>query len=89
MTPRPLVAYLASVPVSFPLIGLTQFTQYLVAVLVSGLSPAELSACFSGASGHSQGLVTAIAISSSKDDASFLENAQKALKSLVFAGLRG
>ncbi len=89
VTPRPPVAYFASVPVSFPLIGLTQFTQYLVAARVSGLSPAELSARFSGASGHSQGLVTAIAISSSKDDASFLENAQKALKWLFFAGLRG
>ena len=87
--PRPPVAYLASVPVSFPLIGLTQFTQYLVAARVSGLSPAELSARFSGASGHSQGLVTAIAISSSKDDVSFIDNARKALKWLFFAGLRG
>ncbi|KAI9439787.1 fatty acid synthase [Lactarius indigo] len=87
--PRPPVAYLASVPVSFPLIGLTQFTQYLVAARVSGHSPAELSARFSGASGHSQGLVTAIAISSSKDDASFIDNAHKALKWLFFAGLRG
>jgi fatty acid synthase subunit alpha len=75
--------------VSFPLIGLTQFTQYLVAARVSGLSPAELSTCFSGASGHSQGLVTAVAVFSSKDDASFLENVQKALKWLFFAGMRG
>ncbi|KAI0264369.1 fatty acid synthase [Gloeopeniophorella convolvens] len=87
--PRPPVAYFASVPVSFPLIGLTQFTQYLIAACVSGLSPAELGARFSGASGHSQGLVTAIAISSSKDEASFLDNAHKALKWLFFAGLRG
>ncbi|KAI0295188.1 hypothetical protein BC826DRAFT_1104312 [Russula brevipes] len=35
------------------------------------------------------GLVTAIAISSSKDDVPFLENTQKALKWLFFAGLRG
>jgi len=87
VTPHPLVAYLASVPVSFPLISLTQFTQYLVTAHVSGLSPAELSVRFSGMSGHSQCLVTAIAISSSKDDASFLENTQKALKWLFFAGL--
>ncbi|KAN0109683.1 hypothetical protein V8E52_009029 [Russula decolorans] len=65
------------------------FTQYLVAARVSGLSPAELSAHFSGASGHSQGLVTAVAVFSSKDDASFLENVQKALKWLFFAGMRG
>jgi fatty acid synthase subunit alpha len=85
----PPVEYLASVPVSFPLIGLTQFTQYLVAARVSGLSPAELSARFSGASGHSQGLVTTVAVFFSKDDASFLENIQKALKWLFFAGMRG
>jgi len=66
--------------VSFPLIRLTQFTQYLVAVRVSGLPPVELSVCFSGASGHSQGHVMAVAIFSSKDDVSFLENVQKALK---------
>jgi malonyl CoA-acyl carrier protein transacylase len=89
VAPLPPVAYLASVPVSFPLIGLTQFTQYLVAARVSGLSPAELAARFSGASGHSQGLVTAVAIFSSKDDVSFFENALKALKWLFFAGLRG
>ncbi|KAN0105615.1 hypothetical protein V8E52_010860, partial [Russula decolorans] len=70
-------------------ISLTQFTQYLVAARVSGLSPAELSARFSGASGHSQGLVTAVAVFSSKDDASFLENVQKALKWLFFAGMWG
>jgi len=87
--PLPPIAYFASVPVSFPLIGLTQFIQYYAAARVSGLSPAELSARFSGASGHSQGLVTAVAIFSSKDDASFLENVQKALKWLFFAGLRG
>jgi fatty acid synthase subunit alpha len=52
--------YFAFVPVSFPLIGLTQFTQYLVAARVSGPSPAELSAHFSGTSGRSQGLVTAM-----------------------------
>jgi fatty acid synthase subunit alpha len=87
--PLPSVDYLASVPVSFPLIGLTQFTQYLVAARVSGLSPAELPARFSGASGHSQGLATTVAIFSSKDDASSLENVQKALKWLFFAGMRG
>jgi fatty acid synthase subunit beta len=56
---------------------------------VSGLSPVELSARFSGTSGHSQGLVTAVAIFSSKDDASFLENVQKALKWLFFVGVWG
>jgi fatty acid synthase subunit alpha, fungi type/fatty acid synthase subunit beta, fungi type len=87
--PAPPSCLLASIPVSFLLIGLTQFTQYLVAARLSGLSPAELSACFCGASGHSQGLVTAVATFSSKDDASFLENVRKALEWLFLAGMRG
>jgi fatty acid synthase subunit alpha, fungi type len=75
----PPVDYFASAPVSFPLIGLSQFTQYLVAARVSGLSPAELAARFSGASGHSQGLVTAVTMFSSKDALSFLENVATAI----------
>ncbi len=56
---------------------------------MSGPLPTELLAHFSSMSGHSQSLVTAIAISSFKDDVSFLENAQKALKWLFFASLWG
>ncbi|KAF8271214.1 fatty acid synthase [Lactarius quietus] len=69
-SPRPPVAYLASVPVSFPLIGLTQFTQYLVALACPAF---RLRSC-----PHV-----------SLDDASFIDNVQKALKWLFFAGLRG
>ena len=45
--------------------------------------------CFSGTSGHSHGLVTIIAIFSSKNGVSFLENVQMALKWLFFAGTQG
>ena len=65
--------------------SLSSDSHSLVATRVSGLSPMELSARFSGASGHSQSLVTAVAIFSSEDDVSFLKNVQKAL----YAGLRG
>ena len=46
----------------FPLIELTQSTQYLVVACISGLSPLELVMQFSGASGYSQGLVTTISV---------------------------
>ena len=39
---HPAVPYLASVPISFPLIGLTQLVQYLVVCLVTNLTPGEL-----------------------------------------------
>ena len=87
--PVPPVSYLASVPVSFPLIGLTQFVQFLITSRVSGLSPAELSARMAGATGHSQGILTALCVSASTDDESYLENARKGLRWLFFAGLRG
>ncbi|THH15787.1 hypothetical protein EW146_g4747 [Bondarzewia mesenterica] len=86
--PVPPVSYLASVPVSFPLICLTQLTQFLTASRVSGLSPAEFSSRMAGATGHSQGLVTALCISASADDASYLENALKGLRWSFFAALR-
>jgi fatty acid synthase subunit alpha len=88
-TPRPSIAYLASVPVSFPLIGLTQLVQYLVVCKVAGLTPGELRARIVGATGHSQGIVSAVAIAASATFESFTENARKALKWLFFSGLRG
>ncbi|KAF7326260.1 Fatty acid synthase [Mycena kentingensis (nom. inval.)] len=88
-TPRPSTAYLASVPVSFPLIGFTQLVQYLVACNVAGVTPGEFRGTLAGATGHSQGIVSAVAISASTSFESFTANALKALKWLFFSGLRG
>ena len=86
--PRPPVSYLASVAVSFPVIGLTQLTQYLVAFKIAGLTPGEMLQRFSGATGHSQGIVSAVAISASSTYDQFVLNSQKALKWLFLAGSR-
>jgi fatty acid synthase subunit alpha len=88
-TPRPPVEYLASVPLSLPLIGLTQLAQYLVACRVAGLTPGEMRARFAGATGHSQGVVSAVCISASDSFDSFAANSRKALTWLFFCGLRG
>jgi fatty acid synthase subunit alpha len=53
-TARPAVPYLASVPNSFPLIGLTQLVQYLVVCHVAGVTLGQLRSQLSGAMGHSQ-----------------------------------
>ncbi|KAH7913599.1 hypothetical protein BJ138DRAFT_606981 [Hygrophoropsis aurantiaca] len=87
--PRPSTSYLASIPISLPLIGLTQLIQYLVVCRVSGLTPGEIRDNISGATGHSQGVVSAIAISASSTYESFDVNAKKALRWLFFCGLRG
>lgn len=87
--PRPPLPYLASVPVSMPLIGLTQLTQYLVISRAANLTPGQLRERFAGATGHSQGLVSAVAISASTTPESFIQNSLKALKWLFYCGLRG
>ena len=87
--PRPSTTYLASIPISFPLIGLTQLLQYLVVCRVADLSPGELRDHLDGTTGHSQGLVSAVAISASSSYESFDANAKKALRWLFFGGMRG
>ena len=51
-TARPSVPYLASVPISFPLIGLTQLVQYLAVCHIANLTPGEFRSRLSGATGH-------------------------------------
>lgn len=86
---RPSVPYLASVPISFPLIGLTQLVRYLVVCKVARLTPGELRARISGATGHSQGLISAVVLTASTTFESCIENSRKALKWLFYSGLRG
>jgi fatty acid synthase subunit alpha, fungi type len=89
-TPRPsTAAYFASIPISLPLIGLTQLVQYLIVCCISGLTPGDLRDCISGAMSHSQGLVSAVAVAASTTFESFTENAKKAVRYLFFCNLRG
>ncbi|KZT01368.1 fatty acid synthase [Laetiporus sulphureus 93-53] len=88
-TARPPTTYLASIPASLPLIGLTQLTQYLIVCRVARLSPEEMRAHLHGATGHSQGLISAVVIAASTTFESFFANVQKALRWLFFCGLRG
>ncbi|KAG8840624.1 3-oxoacyl-[acyl-carrier-protein] synthase, partial [Serendipita sp. 411] len=85
----PPVDYLASIPVSFPLIGLTQLVQYLATCRASNLHPGEMRALFKGATGHSQGIVSAVCIAASGCIDSFQKNTEKALTWLFYSGLRG
>ncbi len=87
--PEPAVAYLASVPLSLPLIGLTQITQFLVSIRASGLTPAEFRAQIKSATGHSQGIISAVVLSASDSLESFYANVAKALELLFHIGKRG
>lgn len=81
--------YLASIPLSLPLIGLTQLIQYLVTCNVADKTPGEFRALVKGATGHSQGVVSAVCIASSDSFDDFTANALKALELLFYIGLRG
>lgn len=86
---RPPLDYFVSIPLSLPLIGLTQLVQYLVTVRIANLTPGELRSRLGGATGHSQGLVSAVAISASNSFDSLTTNIFKAIKWLFYCGLRG
>lgn len=88
-TKRPSIAYLASAPLSLPLIGLTQLIQYLVVCRVANLTPGQVRSRIAGATGHSQGIISAVVISASETFDDFTENSRKALRWLFYCGLRG
>ncbi|RXK40211.1 hypothetical protein M231_02485 [Tremella mesenterica] len=87
--PSPTTPYLASIPLSLPLIGVVQLLQYVVSCRVTDLTPGEMRDLFKGATGHSQGIVSAVAIAASATWAALDENILKAVKLLFYIGLRG
>ena len=85
---QPEADYLITAPVSFPLIGLLQLAQYSLACRLLGTDPRGLRDHFSGSSGHSQGVVVALAISCADSWDSFYEAGKAALTILFWTGLR-
>lgn len=80
--------YLISAPVSVPLIGLIQLTHYYTAAQILGTTPGELRSYLKGATGHSQGIITALAVSRADDWDSWLEESIRAVTALFYIGLR-
>ncbi|WBW74907.1 fatty acid synthase beta subunit Fas1 [Schizosaccharomyces osmophilus] len=85
---RPERDYLVTAPVSLPLVGLTQLVQFYVTAQILGLNPGELASRFTAATGHSQGVIVAAAVSASTDQQTFIENAKVALTTLFWIGVR-
>ncbi|KAK5128278.1 hypothetical protein LTR85_002945 [Meristemomyces frigidus] len=85
---QPDTDYLVSAPVSLPLIGLTQLAHYVVTCRVLGTHPGHVRDRISGATGHSQGIVTAAAIAASANWESFDKAARSALTILFWIGAR-
>lgn len=80
--------YLLSAQISVPLIGLAQLLQY--ASVCEGLEilPGSFSERLAGATGHSQGIVTATAVAIADSWESFLDTALQALEILFWIGYR-
>lgn len=84
--------YLLSVPVSCPVIAVIQLCHYAITCKSLGLSPGEfrefLKKNGGGATGHSQGIVIAVAIASSSTWEELQQNAIRAVTLLFFIGSR-
>lgn len=85
---QPDTDYLVSAPVSLPLIGLVQLAHYTVTCKTLGLQPGDVRERFSGATGHSQGIVTAAAIAAADSWESFDKIAKDAITILFWIGSR-
>ena len=85
---QPDTDYLVSAPVSLPLIGLVQLAHYQVACKALGKTPGEINERFSGTTGHSQGIVTAAAVSTATSWESFAKAAKEAITMLFWIGMR-
>ncbi|KAI8919392.1 fatty acid synthase [Powellomyces hirtus] len=85
---RPTTEHLLSTDLSLPLIGLTQLTNYYITFKILDKTPGELRDLLAGTTGHSQGIVSSVVISSSETEKEFIENTQKALTLLYWLGLR-
>lgn len=81
-------SFLVSAPVSFPLIGLLQLMNYMVACMVLDLSPGEFRHSISGTTGHSQGVVVAAVAAAADSWDSFYRLSAAALSILFWIGVR-
>ncbi|KAJ2598274.1 hypothetical protein GGF39_002714, partial [Coemansia sp. RSA 1721] len=79
--------YLVSSPVSMPLIGLVQLMQLMVLYKTFNVSPGDLACRFSVATGHSQGIISAVLLSTlTGDEDSFITGSKKALGLWMLVG---
>ena len=80
--------YLISAPISMPLIGLTQLTQYAVLLKSMNLAPEDLRSISKNSTGHSQGVLAAVVVSASGTWEEFMSNCKTCIRMLFWMGLR-
>ncbi|KAL2793470.1 acyl transferase domain-containing protein [Aspergillus keveii] len=85
-TITPELEFISSAPVSVPVIGALSIARYCVACRVMGLNPGELRSLLHAATGHSQGILAAIAISVSDSWDTFYQYAHRIVEVLFRLG---
>ncbi|KAL8921407.1 MAG: hypothetical protein Q9208_005733 [Pyrenodesmia sp. 3 TL-2023] len=82
----PNAAYVASAPVSFPIIGLLSLCHYCIACGTMRMRPGEMRRRLRGVTGHSQGIIVAAVIARSDSWDEFYYHAQLAIELLFWIG---
>lgn len=78
----------ASAPISFPVNGLISLCHYCISCRTLGLEPGQMRDYFSGATGHSQGIVAAAVVAGSDSWESFYAIAADAIALLFWIGFK-
>ncbi|KAL6717773.1 beta subunit of fatty acid synthetase [Lecanora helva] len=79
--------YLASAPISFPMVGLLNLANFCIMCKVAGISPGRAVEVMQAVTGHSQGVVVAACVAKVKTWEDFSVATQLCLKVLFWIGL--
>ena len=79
-------AYLATAPISFPIIGLISLSHYCIACKTVGRTPGEMRDLLQGVTGHSQGIIAASAVARSQSWESFFDATRHSMEILFWTG---
>ncbi|KAI9376434.1 acyl transferase domain-containing protein [Aspergillus egyptiacus] len=83
----PDLGFIASGPVSVPIIGILSLARYCVICHIAGVDPGEMRSAFRATTGHSQGILISIVIAMSGSWDSFYHHAQQIVEVLFYLGL--
>ncbi|KAL4790169.1 acyl transferase domain-containing protein [Aspergillus venezuelensis] len=84
--PVPDQELVASAPLSVPIIGALSLARYCVTCQLAGCNPGEMRSMLHAVTGHSQGLLAAIAVSASESWDAFYHVAQQIVELLFYLG---
>lgn len=88
MGQRPPGTYLRSAPVSYPLIGLTQLVNYAATLDRLEATAGEFRGRLKGATGHSQGVASAVVVACSRNEEELVQNGRDMVEYLFWHGTR-